>query len=184
MNSIHLLLKENTDDLHTRLEQVGFVNKIMNQTLTLQDYKKLIRANYAFHDSVERNLRGIMELADLDIIWKMPFLEKDRFAVGDFIIDKIENPFEPENFFEALGSLYVLEGATLGGKTIRRQLQNLPVNMHYYGCYGEDGGFHWRRFLDILKRNVDTEEKANFALKGAKETFLFGIRCFEKICQL
>lgn len=182
MNSIHILLKENTNDLHSRLEQVGFVNKIMDKTLTLEEYKKLIRANYAFHDPIEKNLRGIMELADMNIHWKTPFLDRDRLAVGDFILDRIENPFEPADFYEALGCLYVLEGATLGGKTIRRQLHNLPVTMHYYGCYGEDGGFHWRQFLEILKKNIDTDEKAKSVLFGAKETFYFGIRCFEKIC--
>lgn len=179
MENINTILKTNTAELHKKLEQIGFVDKIFNKSLTLEEYKKLILANYIFHLPLEENLKKISENTNWNIQWKIPFLEKDRVALGNFAIPEIENTFIPKDLYEALGCLYVLEGATLGGRVIKRQLETLPVQMHYYGCYGEDNTTHWKNFMQLLSTHVDTESKAAIALSAAKQTFEFGIQCFE-----
>lgn len=181
MISISMLLKNDTADLHKRLEQIGFVDKIMDKTLTLEEYKKLIAANFIFHQPLEQSLLKITGLSELNIKWKTPFLEKDRIAVGGFEKVEVDNPFLPQDSYQALGCMYVLEGATLGGRVIKRHLQMLPVEMHYYGCYGEEGGMHWKNFMQNLEVQINSEAKADITLKAARETFEFGIRCFEKV---
>ncbi len=181
MISINIILKNNTADLHKRLEQLGFVDKIMDKRLTLEEYKKLIAANFIFHQPLERNLLKITGLSELNIKWKMPFLEQDRLAVRGFEQVEVDNPFLPQDLYEALGCMYVLEGATLGGRVIKRHLQMLPVEMHYYGCYGEESSMHWKNFMQNLEVHINSEAKAYIALKAAQETFEFGIRCFEEV---
>jgi heme oxygenase len=181
MISVNLILKNNTADLHKRLEQIGFVDKIMDKTLSLEEYKKLIAANFIFHQPLERHLSTITGLSELNIKWKMPFLEQDRLAVGGFDHVEVDNPFLPQDLYEALGCMYVLEGATLGGRVIKRHLQMLPLEMHYYGCYGEESGMYWKTFMQNLETYIDTDSKADIALKAPQETFAFGIRCFEKV---
>ncbi len=181
MISINMILKNNTADLHKRLEQIGFVDKIMDKTLSLEEYKKLIVANFIFHQTLEQSLAKIAGISELKIKWKIPFLEKDRIAVGGFEQVEVDNPFMPQDLYQALGCMYVLEGATLGGRVIKRHLQMLPVEMHYYGCYGEEGGMHWKDFLQNLETYINTEAKVDITLKAARETFEFGIRCFEKV---
>lgn len=181
MIQISSLLKENTNDLHTRLEQIGFIDKILNRSLTSEEYKKLIIANYIFHLSVEEKLQGITGIHQLNIKWKMPFLEKDKIEVGGFEFKKLEPVFVITDISEALGCLYVLEGATLGGRVIKKHLEHLSIPMYYYGCYGEGGGLHWKKFMQDLATNIDTEEKAEATLNAAKKTFAFCIECFESV---
>lgn len=181
MIQIGSLLKENTNDLHTRLEQIGFIDKILNRSLTKEEYKKLILSNYIFHLSMEEKLQGITGIHQLNIKWKMPFLEKDKIEVGGFEFKKLEIDFEIKDITEALGCLYVLEGATLGGRVIKKHLEHLSIPMHYYGCYGEEGGMHWKKFMQNLATFVDTNEKAERSLSAAKKTFEFCIECFEKV---
>jgi hypothetical protein len=126
------LLKENTNDLHTRLEQIGFINKILNRSLTKEEYKKLILSNYIFHLSMEEKLQGITGIHQLNIKWKMPFLEKDKIEVGGFEFKKLEIDFEIKDITEALGCLYVLEGATLGGRVIKKHLEKLGHKLHCF----------------------------------------------------
>lgn len=54
----------------------------------------------------------------------------------------------------ALGSLYVLEGSTLGGRVIARELAHAPwcpaEGLRYFDPYGHDVGARWRHTLAVL----------------------------------
>jgi heme oxygenase len=76
----------------------------------------------------------------------------------------------------ALGSLYVLEGATLGGQIISRHLQaTLGLNQKrgaaFFNGYGSENGQMWREFGKTLTESTETKADPSQVLKGAEETF-------------
>ncbi len=87
-------------------------------------------------------------------------------------------PFpDPATAAEALGMLYVIEGSTLGGRIILRQLAARGIDdprLAFLDPYGADTGRHWRDFLAILERETsDDAANAAEAVQGAIRGFRF-----------
>ena len=75
---------------------------------------------------------------------------------------------------EALGSLYVMEGSSLGGRIIRRNVERCLKDIglascSYFNGYGDETGAMWRSFLARLEEvpAVDMEDVG----RGATATF-------------
>ncbi len=77
---------------------------------------------------------------------------------------------------DAMGALYVLEGASLGGQIIARQLKGqlgvVPgAGGTFFASYGERIGENWRRYLAALERFSDSPPAAARIEAAALETF-------------
>lgn len=83
----------------------------------------------------------------------------------------------PATIAGAAGCIYVLEGATLGGQIVSRQLKNsLDISPEtggaFYASYGEDVGSMWKAFRSWANNFCsDNEERAQQMLCGAVEMF-------------
>jgi heme oxygenase len=74
-----------------------------------------------------------------------------------------------------LGAMYVMEGSTLGGQLIARQLQK---TLHlsegkgdaYFRGHGDHTGPMWREFCEVLKVRV-TDEETESVIRSAKAMF-------------
>jgi heme oxygenase (biliverdin-IX-beta and delta-forming) len=74
-----------------------------------------------------------------------------------------------------LGAMYVMEGSTLGGQLIARQLQK---TLHlsggkgdaYFRGHGDQTGPMWREFCEVLKKRV-TDEETELVVLSAKAMF-------------
>jgi len=86
-----------------------------------------------------------------------------------------ENPFPlPNGKASALGMLYVLEGSTLGGRSIRRRVEasgNDAPSLSFLDPYGEAAGARWRAFLAVLARELRDEAATVAACGGAVAAF-------------
>ena len=76
----------------------------------------------------------------------------------------------------ALGALYVLEGASLGGRVIERRVARvLGVSPNdggaYFHGYGDNTGAMWRRFGQIMTDVVDERGESNEVVQGAVDCF-------------
>jgi heme oxygenase len=76
----------------------------------------------------------------------------------------------------AAGALYVLEGSTLGGQVIGRQLKDKlglgPSNgACYYHGRGEQTGAHWVKFKAWLDEAVQAPAEVHEAVAAAQRTF-------------
>jgi heme oxygenase len=82
----------------------------------------------------------------------------------------------PASRAEALGLLYVLEGSTLGGQVIRKQLlkqgQSLD-GLSFLDPYGAETGPRWKSFLAVLDRECppDRPETGQAAARGGLRGF-------------
>jgi heme oxygenase len=84
---------------------------------------------------------------------------------------------------EALGALYVLEGSSLGGRVILKELKRRDVSLAGLGFldpYGADTSRRWQSFLAILEREITSCEQKADAVKGALDTFAFARLCLCK----
>lgn len=75
---------------------------------------------------------------------------------------------------EALGLMYVLEGSTLGGRAIRREVEARGGDMAGLGFldpYGARTGERWRSFLAVLDDVLETPAACDAAVAGALAGF-------------
>lgn len=175
------LLKSGTSSAHHRLEVQMRVKEIFNRTLTYAQYCELIQVNYIVAAAIEADIHqaltgALREELTIETRKKIPALEKDLDVLGLYKT-VMHHPNKPgyANAVEALGGMYVLEGATLGGNVIARRLQEIPAlqdqPFHFYKVYGEEIRNKWLQFIEVLNR--ETGEDAEACVAKANETFNF-----------
>lgn len=163
------ILKSATKGHHDELEELMFVNEIMQKTLTLSQYKTLLATNYIvhaaiesrLHDRLDEELKGVLDIENRN---KLHALERDllEMNISKAALDTIEFEFlnHPEelNNASSLGAMYVLEGATLGGNVIYKKLRSNPafedLNLYYYTVYAQNLIPNWLAFVNVLNTKV------------------------------
>lgn len=164
-------LKSATKAHHDGLESLMFVHQIMNKTLTISQYKTLLATNYIVHAAIESKLhaqldQGLQEQLDIQNREKVNalLLDLQEMNMDPAELDTIDFDFSPKDSGNAaaLGAMYVLEGATLGGNVIQKKLRANPafggLNLHYYGVYSAMLMPKWISFVEILNSNVPEKE--------------------------
>ncbi|WP_245177028.1 biliverdin-producing heme oxygenase [Geodermatophilus sp. DF01-2] len=81
-----------------------------------------------------------------------------------------------EDTDQALGRLYVLEGATLGGTFISRHLATLPtlgpgVRLGAFSPYGAETGAMWHAYRRVTRERVAAGGDADRLVGAARDTF-------------
>lgn len=188
-------LRAETRADHDRLEALGLSGKIMDRTLSLGEYKKLILVQYIVHKELEALLEenGVEELfpaLEYGERRKMPLLEQDveelemkRSEIwAEEPAGKLPHLQKP---YGLLGCVYVMEGATLGGMVIMKALKKNDQlsgidNFYYFGCYGGDTGSRWKNFLEILNEEGNRPDAQEAVVEAAKETFQYFAAAFKK----
>lgn len=175
-------LKKHSRPDHDSIENSIDLLKLANN---LGDYTNLIKAFYGYYFSVENSLKHFESnfLAigiNLNERSKLPLLKKDLESLGvkpEEILKLPKCTLLPEinTFAQAMGVLYVLEGSTLGGQIISRQLAKSQILLNgqerasFFISYGPSTGLMWSNF----KKSLDTmpEESTDDVLMAAKKTF-------------
>ena len=176
-------LRSGTQTLHVALEKrLPF----FCDTLDLERYKRLLSAYYGFYHELEDRLQHSPLMTpgfDLHARLKTPALHRDMQALGVntqslALCDTLPALSSPAS---VLGVLYVLEGATLGGNVLRKQMsERLGLDAHN-GCaflyvYGEATGRQWKAFMDFLGSVPLDAQARGEAVQAACSTF----SCFEQ----
>ena len=164
-------LRAETATLHARLESLV---DLMSPAVTRQQYTAFLRVLWGFHSAVEQQLRTLASLpavvTDLDERFKSALLEQDLRALGAAL------PAGPgaggrlaapalNGLEQALGTMYVLEGSTLGGQHLYRHLAGLlPETVaeasRFLKCYGANTGRMWNAFrgqLELAEPQLNTD---------------------------
>ena len=173
------IIKTTTAPLHTRLEEAMFANAIMDGSFTLADYNKVLRVNYFVHQLLEPIIFDVLGKRTGQEIEpgkrkKLPALEADMKASQINLSEDQHLPVNQPSFHskvEALGALYVLEGATLGGQVIIKRLKKneafADLALAYYNVYAGDTGVMCKQFLELINQYEDHDS----ALQGAQKVY-------------
>jgi len=174
-------LKAETPQLHRETEQVSHGDKIMGGRLTPAEYTEIIEKNYIMHVLVEKALAAyapLQAIENLDIAkrYKTESLVKDMSLLGQPLPTLPKITIMINSLEEALGMMYVLEGATLGGSYILKALLRTesmsPVKEYnYYGVYGDMIGPYWKNFQQVLLTHITTKEQEDKTIAAAAQAF-------------
>jgi heme oxygenase len=157
--SILLELKHETSAHHRRLETEGDIWKTLSSPTR---YRRLISRMFGIYLALEPRLQRVQGLAtylpDISRRWKLPLLEADLGVLGVDPQTCLEITVTPDfpHVAAAFGCLYVLEGSTLGGQLISRQIHAELGLTPEHGCrffssYGANVGQMWRMFGQSLE---------------------------------
>lgn len=169
-------LKEATADLHSALETgLGLLSPPLDRNRLV----RLIELFYGFHAAWEPVLaRWIDDESFLSPRRRARLAAGDLAALGlsDQAIAALPSCAEAGAFAsaaEAWGSVYVMEGSTLGGRMITKRLAEeswLPEGgLRYFDPHGEMTGPLWRAVKERLDRLPPADHGAVVA--GARKTF-------------
>lgn len=175
-------LKIETKPHHEETERISYGDKIMSGALTLDEYKTLIIKNYLLHEYMENviaesGLVNDVPSLEFDNRRKTASLINDLKLLGITIPSNYPARLKPKSKAEALGMMYVVEGATLGGAYILKALKRNPnivgqvPEFNYYGVYGEEIGPKWKTFQQVLIDQVNTTALEDEAIEAAKKSF-------------
>jgi heme oxygenase len=173
-------LRSETLDLHASVEAAL---AYLDETLDPARYLPLLERWYGFLVVLEPRLDA-WHARDGLLDWpprrKLALLSTDLRVLGVRSRGRRELPRCPdvptvESSAQALGALYVVEGATLGGRLLAERLQQapLPVDaLHFFSSYGPDLGRRWHRWRAATTAWVaDDTGRADAVVATARETF-------------
>lgn len=168
-------IRDRTRESHARLER----RFALLRSPTRSGYARYLRHMGGVVVALERRAVESADLAKLlpDVAArcnKGELLRADLRDLGHEPGDLEEVPLPPARTpVELMGQLYVLEGSTLGGTVLARELEAalgaLPTR--YLRCYGEATAARWRAFVTGLERAA-SPELAEPAAISAEAMFL------------
>ncbi|QJI39074.1 biliverdin-producing heme oxygenase [Pseudomonas sp. ADAK13] len=172
-------LRAATAALHRRLD-----TRLPFSRMDLALYRELMSAYYGFYQPLERALAPWGEIIP-GLEWgrrsKTPYLQADLLALGLSAPQIDALPLCSElpaitNVAQALGALYVLEGATLGGQVLRNLIE-IKIGVGsvnggaFMNVYGAETSALWQRFLECLSPLQAAAERVA-AVNVAESTFV------------
>lgn len=172
ISAAHQRLRDATRDDHQRLETRS---DVLGKARTAEGRRALVEAFWSLHADAEAALTPWLACVpglDFDGRRRTAHLACDLVVVGG-------RAPEPRRIAvggraEALGLMYVLEGSTLGGRLIRRQVTGEGGDMAGLGFldpYGDRVGERWRSFLAVIDAEARASSDTEAMVAGARAGF-------------
>lgn len=177
------ILKEETSALHDQVEEAMNSQRIMESNFSRDEYVVLLQKLRAAHMALEPavlefdNIRNHPELNARQRLSKLEALNTDLAQLNAEPNPQQVKLAQLDNIYEAWGALYVLEGSSLGGAMILKQLKTndkLPADgFSFYGYYNTDTGKIWSDFKNAIRAAVDVkdEDAKESTLEGARKAY-------------
>ena len=157
---------------------------LSDQTITKSHYGEILRSFYGYFSPVENAMNQLaelpMHLPDFQERRKAHLLLDDLQSLGMSVgnISVCSNLPLLNSLPQAFGTLYVLEGSTLGGQYISRVVKkNLDLadgeGTAFFEGYKKETGRRWKLFQEALvlySRNIAPSEEA-IIIESADQTF-------------
>jgi heme oxygenase len=156
-------LRDSTRAAHRSLDHHPLLAPLVRQDLSLEHYRYLLKVMTWLHVTLRDRLTSAIE----EFVPASRFIPSDRprWLADDLSWFGMKETASPTTVTEAfrlrfdsaeavVGALYVLEGSTLGGQVIARQLaESIGVQpgkgaSFFYG-HGDDTQAHWKDFWSL-----------------------------------
>lgn len=165
-------LREETAELHKELEKDNLANKIMDQSISLNEYRALLFQNFVAYKCAEAEIFKFLPEYSSD---KTQRLKQDLQGIG---VENFDCPmeFSCSSEAEAIGAAYVIEGSAMGGMLIGKELKKcdfsneIPEQQFFNGKRDSIKG--WNEYLKFLRSREFSESEIDLAVNKAMQTFL------------
>lgn len=181
------LLARLRDDTRAHHERLEALVPVLDPSLTQAGYAAVLAAMRDVYAPLEAAIAGLADAAalglDLAARRKTPWLDADLAALARRGVRPpasgwiVAADALPATDAAALGALYVVEGATLGGAlVVRRTAPMLGLapddGCRFFDSYGEARGTRWREFREAVERfELAAPEAADAVVAAALATF-------------
>jgi heme oxygenase len=169
-------LRAETRPYHDALEAGAFNEALRAGAPTVAGTTRFLERMYGFLQPYEAALRT--HEAELGPAWELPRRYRAHLILEDLQLPAAA-PGLPlcaampplHTVPQLLGALYVMEGSTLGGQVITRQLERVGIPLQrYFSGYGERTGPMWKTF-GLLLTAAATPATADDIVASAARTF-------------
>lgn len=172
-------IKTQTSDSHKKLESLPVSASILSPDMKIEDYVHYLNLMHDVHKNTEELVYPLLSeiIPDLEQRKKKHLIEEDLLFLNSNktaafkVFDKTEMsvPF-------ALGVFYVIEGSSLGGRFILKNIVTNPQladdkGVSYFKGYGDKTGSYWKNFLNVLAEYEQNNNCANSIIEGAVYAF-------------
>lgn len=175
-------LRSTTAQSHTNLEALPISASIMNPQVTNSEYALYLDLMHDVVKDAEENIFPALGdiITDLKDRSKNHLLEQDLKALGYTKANTEAKPLSAslENSSKAfaMGIFYVVEGSSLGGRVILKNINaalghDIENGASYFGGYGGQTGSHWKNFLVQLTQYEAQNNNADEIIAGADYAF-------------
>lgn len=175
-------LRHSTAKAHKDLESLPLSMVVVDTEVTDNEYADYLKLMHDVVADTEENIFPLLEniVPDLMHRTKSHFIDADLKALGK---DKTETHSRPitRNLKEistgfALGIMYVVEGSSLGGRVILKNITAVlghdgEKGATYFAGYGGQTGSTWRTFLSALTEYESENNAGDEIIAGANYTF-------------
>lgn len=175
-------LRTKTMPAHKQLESVPLSAAIVSPGITRDQYAQYLEQMYAVNADAEQNIYPLLKnvVSDVNDRNKAHLIENDLKALGRNNSLPTDKPFtsKKSDMTEAfaLGVMYVIEGSTLGGRVILKNIQPAlqlteDNGASYFAGYGTNTGPAWESFMNVLTNYPDSEATEQEVIAGADFAF-------------
>lgn len=174
------LLRANTADSHKNLESLPVSASITSPNVTAEAYARYLKLMRDVIEDTENNIFPLLQniFPDLEERKKLPLIDADLAFLNDSKTDS-KWPFtQNSRTFSipfAVGILYVVEGSSLGGRFILKNLQSAlgyeENGVSYFNGYGNKTGSSWKNFLNTLTEYEEKNGNSDEIIAGADFAF-------------
>lgn len=174
-------LRNATSQSHTNLENLPISASIMKPDVSTQEYGHYLSLMHDVVTDAEDNIFPLLQaiVPDLNERSKKQFLETDFQTLG-VVKGRNNKPLSASitNITTgfALGIMYVVEGSSLGGRVIYKNINaalgyDADNGARYFAGYGGQTGSHWKKFLDTLTQYEAETDCSSEIIAGAEFAF-------------
>jgi heme oxygenase len=172
--TLHEALRAGTATVHQELERLPLLDALARGAITPAQYGIYLAVQFRLHQGLEAAL-GPWVPPDwaAERLVKSRWLADDLASMGLAAEERCPPVVPVGSWGEALGVLYVLEGSTLGVRTVRARCPpGHPARQaasRFLQGYGERTGALWRGFVAVLDEAPADQWRS--AVAKALETF-------------
>jgi heme oxygenase len=165
-------LRLETRPSHDQLEQNAFNQQLTAGTITEAATTHFLTQMYGFLAPYEARLRQ----QHLGPDWEVGTRQRAHLILEDLAQPASALALCPDmpplgTWPQLLGAMYVVEGSTLGGQVIARQLAKADIPQRtYFSGYGERTGPLWKAFCQLLAQEATPANEAEI-VQSASHTF-------------
>lgn len=172
-------IKTQTAYSHKKLEELPVSMSIVSSEMKIEEYINYLSLMHDVHQDTEHIIFPMLSeiVEDLDQR-KKKYLIEDDLAFLNYNKTHSVKVFQDTdmNIPFALGVLYVIEGSTLGGRFILKNVSKFAElsgnkGTAYFNGYGDKTGSYWKTFLNVLSEYERDLNCGDEIIRGARYAF-------------